>query len=120
MMAERILRQLIDDLDGTEIADGTGEKIEFAVRGVTYRIDLSKNNVAKFEKALAPFIESAAKVSGSRGRARGPRRSRSTNRLPKEELSAIRAWAAKQGHKVSTRGRIPGNVVQAYEAAHRG
>jgi hypothetical protein len=40
--------------------------------------------------------------------------------LPKEELSAIRAWAANQGHKVSTRGRIPGNVVQAYEAAHRG
>jgi Lsr2 len=44
-MAERAVRQLIDDLDGTEIADGTGEQIEFAVREVTYRIDLSKGNV---------------------------------------------------------------------------
>ena len=35
-MAVRMVRQLIEDLDGTEISDGTGEQIEFAVRGVTY------------------------------------------------------------------------------------
>ena len=29
-MAERIIRQLIDDLDGTEIAEGGGEQIEFS------------------------------------------------------------------------------------------
>jgi Lsr2 len=117
-MAERLVRQLIDDLDGTEIPDGKGEQVEFAVRGVAYRIDLSQGNVAKFEKALAPFIESATKVGGRRGRPRGTRHASSGARS-KEELSDIRAWAAKHGHKVSARGRIPGDVVQAYQAAHR-
>jgi hypothetical protein len=118
IMAERMVRQLFDDLDGTEISDGTGEQIEFGVRGVTYRIDLSKANVAKFDKALAPFIGSAAKVAGRTRRAR-PARRRGAARSPKQELSAIRAWAKKNGHTVSARGRISGDVMKAYEAAHR-
>jgi hypothetical protein len=117
-MAERLVRQLMDDLDGTEIPEGKGEQIEFAVRGVVYRIDLGNGNVTKFDKALAPFIESATKVSGRRGRPRGTRRAGSAGRS-KADLSAIRAWAAKHGHKVSARGRIPGDVLQAYQAAHR-
>jgi hypothetical protein len=44
--AERIIRQLIDDLDGTEIREGEGERVEFALGGVTYQIDLSASNVA--------------------------------------------------------------------------
>lgn len=116
-MAERIVRQVIDDLDGTEIPDGKGEQVEFAVRGVTYRIDLSSGNVGKFEKALAPFIESATKVGGPRGRSRGRRRVRSAAASSKEELSDIRAWANKNGHKVSGRGRIPGDVMEAYRVS---
>lgn len=113
-MAERLVRQLIDDLDGTEIADGKGEQLEFTVRGVAYRIDLSKGNVNKFDKALAPFIESATKVGGRRGR----RRAGAAGRSNKDELAAIRVWASKNGHKVSARGRIPGDVVKAYRTAH--
>ncbi|HUO36952.1 MAG TPA: histone-like nucleoid-structuring protein Lsr2 [Mycobacterium sp.] len=64
-------------------------------------------------------MESATKVSGPRGRSRAARRARSTARSSKQDLSAIRAWAAKQGHKVSARGRIPGDVVRAYEAAQQ-
>jgi hypothetical protein len=131
-MAERIVRQLIDDLDGSEILEGKGEQIEFALRGVTYRIDLATDNVAKLEKALAPFIESATKVGGRQGRFNGTGRARSplgapryskaskASKASKDDVSAIRAWAAKQGHKVSARGRIPGDVMQAYKAAHRG
>jgi hypothetical protein len=118
IMAERMVRQLFDDLNGTEISDGTGEQIEFVVRGITYRIDLSKGNVAKFDKALAPFIEAATKVAGRDGHAR-PARRRPAARPRKTELSAIRAWAKKNGHTVSARGRISGDVMKAYEAAHR-
>jgi len=119
-MAERAVRQLIDDLDGSEIADGTGEQIEFAVRGVRYRIDLSKANVTKFEKALAPFIESATKVGRPpRVRSDAGVRGRRGARSAKQDLPAIRTWAAKHGHKVSARGRIPGEVMKAYQAAHR-
>jgi hypothetical protein len=117
-MAERMVRQLFDDLDGTEISDGTGEQIKFAVRGVTYRIDLSKGNAAKFDKALAPYIESATKVAGRVRRAR-PARRRGPARSSKQDVSAIRAWAKKNGHTVSARGRITGDVMKAYEAAHR-
>lgn len=115
-MAERIVRQLIDDLDGSEIAEGGGERVEFSVRGVTYQIDLSTGNAAKFDKVLKPFVDGALKVRGSRGG-----RGKTTNgkgSTSKEQLTAIREWARKNGHEVSDRGRIKAEVVQAFEAAH--
>lgn len=114
-MAERIVRQLIDDIDGTEIPDGGGERIEFSVRGVSYQIDLSTANVAKLDKALKPFVAGAMKVGGSRSR----RTKASTNgKASKEHLTAIREWARKNGHDVSDRGRIKAEVVEAFDAAH--
>ena len=118
IMAELMVRQLIDDLDGTEISNGTGEQIEFTVRGVAYRIDLSRGNVAKFDKALAPFIESATRVAGRVRRPR-PIGRRRPARSSKRDVPTIRAWAKKNGHAVSARGRIPGDIKKAYEAAHR-
>lgn len=116
-MAERIVRQLIDDLDGSEITDGGGERVEFSLRGVEYQIDLSTANIAKLDKALKPFVEAAAKVRGGSGRRR-VKTAGSTNATSKEQLSAIRAWARKNGHEVSDRGRIKAEVVEAFEAAH--
>src|SRR4029077_10617401 len=58
-MAERVIRQIIDDIDKSEIAEGEGERIEFTFRGVAYQLDLSNANVAKLEKALAPYIDAA-------------------------------------------------------------
>lgn len=115
-MAERIVRQLIDDIDGSEISDGGGERIEFSLRGVEYQIDLSTANIAKLDKVLKPYVDAAAKVRGS-----GTRRVRSTGvkaTSSKEQLSAIREWARKNGHEVSDRGRIKAEVVEAFEAAH--
>jgi hypothetical protein len=31
---------------------------------------------------------------------------------------AIREWAAAQGMKISERGRIPSNVLEAYRSSH--
>jgi hypothetical protein len=117
-MAERIVTQLIDDLSGAEIPEGTGERLGFSIRGVAYEIDLSEGNVAKFDKAFAPYIDAARKVR-PRGRARTPSPNRKSNsRMSKQQLTAIRNWANKNGFRVSTRGRIPGEVVDAFEAAH--
>jgi hypothetical protein len=118
-MAERIVRKLIDDIDSTEIPEGKGERVEFALRGVTYQIDLNEANVVKLEKALAPYIESAVKVGGARGGARRSKKGTSPAPAP-EEQATIRAWAKKNGQKVSSRGRIPTDVVEAYKAAHPG
>lgn len=46
-MAERTIVEVVDDLDETVIADGTGERIPFSVRGVDYVIDLKAANAAK-------------------------------------------------------------------------
>lgn len=114
-MAERIVRQLIDDIDGSEIPDGEGERVTFSLRGTEYQIDLSKSNVAKLEKALKPFLEASAKVRG-----RGGRRAKSVGPAgpsSREQLSAIREWARSNGYEVSNRGRIKAEVVEAFEAA---
>jgi Lsr2 len=116
-MAERIIKQLIDDLDGTEIVDGRGERVQFALREKTYAIDLHRDNVAKLENALAPFITAATKVS-SRTRRRASAKGSSNGRLSRGQISAIRAWATENGYNVSSRGRIPAEIIEAFNAAH--
>lgn len=115
-MAERIVHQLVDDVDGTEIAEGKGESIEFSVRGVSYRIDLSSANTAKFDKALKPYLDVASKVGGS-GR-RHAKKAGVKGKSSPEHLATIRTWARKKGYEVSDRGRIPAGVVEAFDAAH--
>jgi hypothetical protein len=107
-MAQRVEIQFLDDLDGTK-ADGT---VKFGVDGIHYEIDLSAKNADELAQALAPYIEAGRRVSGSsRRRGNGAVRSR-------PDLSAVREWARAQGFQVSDRGRIPGEVLSRYEAAH--
>ncbi|WP_099024095.1 histone-like nucleoid-structuring protein Lsr2 [Mycolicibacterium palauense] len=116
-MAERIVRQLIDDLDGTEIPDGGGERVDFSLRGVDYQIDLSEANIAKLEKSLKPYIDAAAKLRSSNGR-RSNGNGHHNGKASKEQLAAIREWARKQGYEVSDRGRVKTSVLRAFEDAH--
>lgn len=116
-MAERIVRQLIDDLDGSEISEGGGEQIEFSLRGVAYQIDLSSANVAKLDKALKPYVAAAMKVRSARP-SRGAKTTNGRGPASREQLAGIREWARKNGHEVSDRGRIKAEIVEAFEAAH--
>jgi hypothetical protein len=117
-MAERVIRQVIDDIDGTDITEG-GETVEFSIRGTAYRIDLSAQNASKFDKALSPYIKAAEEVSeGERPRATRSRRSRGSKKSASADLSAIRAWASENGFSVSPRGRISSEVRNAYDEAH--
>jgi hypothetical protein len=115
-VAERIVRQLIDDIDGSEIPEGGGERVEFSLRGATYQIDLSSANAAKLDKVLKPYLDAAMKVGSARSRrikASGNGKGSST-----EQLAAIREWARKNGYEVSDRGRIKAEIVDAFETAH--
>lgn len=112
-MAKQTTVTLIDDLDGSP-AD---EQVEFAVDGKSYEIDLSSANSAKLRGALAPFISAARRTSTSR-RGSGSASSASRPAADREQNQAIREWAQKQGMKISERGRIPSNVLEAYHAAH--
>lgn len=115
-MAEVIVHQLIDDIDGSEIRDGDGERVEFAFRGVDYQIDLSAANAAQLERVLRPYINAAVKVRGA-GRQRRSKL-KGNNKSSPEHLAAIRLWARKNGHEVADRGRIKAEIVEAFEAAH--
>lgn len=104
--------RLIDDIDG-EAAD---ETVEFGVDGKSYEIDLSKENAERLRDLLADFVGAARRIGSSRRRtaaaaAGGPARRPSIDR---EQNQAIRDWARKQGMKVSDRGRIPAEVLEAY------
>jgi len=108
-MAQQTIVTLVDDLDGSE-ADQT---VEFALDGVSYEIDLSEPNATKLREALAGFMSHARRTGGRR---RGTARSAGGPRpgVDREQNAAIRDWARKRGMKVSDRGRIPAEVLEAY------
>ena len=106
--------RLVDDLDG-EAAD---ETIEFGIDGKNYEIDLSKENAGKLRDALASFVAAARRSGGRRrGGSGGSAANSAASRRPsidREQNQAIREWARKRGMKVSDRGRIPAEVLEAY------
>ncbi|ATW61324.1 Lsr2-like DNA bridging protein [Streptomyces phage Alsaber] len=107
MKNERVVVELVDDIDGT----GTARTVSFAVDGTAYEIELNKKNEQKLIKAMAPWIESARKVAP----ARQTRRRRTTKKI---DNSAVRQWAGENGVEVNATGRIPKAVIDQYEAAH--
>lgn len=112
-MARQVITTLIDDLDGKK-ADRT---VEFSLDGTAYTIDLSDANAGKLRKALDPFITAGTRVG--RGSGRRPAAAPSRTAGSRDENKAIREWAARNGHQISERGRIPQSVSDAYRAAHR-
>ncbi|MFE1644469.1 Lsr2 family protein [Microbacterium sp. P01] len=115
-MARRIVHQLVDDLDGTEMEVGTGETVLFSLDGVAYEIDLTDENAARLRDAFEPFLAAGRSISGARGAAASGSRPR--RRTGQQDYSAIRSWAAENGYTVSERGRVPATIIEAYEAAH--
>ena len=113
-MAQRTQVVLIDDLDGNEIKDG-GQSISFSFNGTDYSIDLSGTNAGKFEQAVSPYIEHAQRVGGRRSSNRGG--SAASKPTGTVDSKAVRAWAQSNGIELSSRGRIPADVVEKYQAA---
>lgn len=113
----RTITEYIDDLDNKPAGEDEITTVDFTVNKKSYRLDLREANLAKFEKALAPFIAAASVVAGSRSAA--TTRKPSSSGLSKDELANVRTWAGKNGHEVSPRGRIPKSVLDAYEDAHK-
>lgn len=103
-MAKKISVELTDDINPDLTAD---ETIEFALDGTSYTIDLNSKNCDKFRKVMQPWIGAARKSSGAR-------KTRTGTRIPSDQIQAMREWATNNGYKVSTKGRIPNAVAQAY------
>lgn len=118
-MATRTVTHITDDLDGS--TEGV-ETVTFALHGATYEVDLSKENQSKLEETLEPFLNVARKAGGSSGR-RSSTRSTSTGSGSSSssgsgvDAKAVRVWAAENKIEVPARGRIPGSVIEKYQAA---
>ncbi|WP_430336246.1 histone-like nucleoid-structuring protein Lsr2 [Rhodococcus sp. ACT016] len=110
-MAQKVVVQLIDDLDGDPIDIG-GETISFAVNGVEYSIDLNDKNATEFHRKMDYYIKYATRVGGRK--TTRPAK----NAADREMTQKIREWANANGHTVSARGRVASRIVEAYTAAH--
>ena len=107
----KLVTELVDDIDGGK-AD---ETVSFALDGRSYEIDLSEQNAASLRKALDEYVSRARKAGVEVSRVRKPS---GTSLRDPSQTRAIRDWAQRNGHAISSRGRIPRPVVTAYEAAH--
>ncbi|MFF2111630.1 histone-like nucleoid-structuring protein Lsr2 [Rhodococcus koreensis] len=114
-MARKVVVELVDDIDGTVFGED-GESITFSVNGVDYEIDLKGKHAGKFHKQIGFFIEHAIRVGGRKRRSDRPVVSDAPPR--RGNSKEIRVWAAEQGYEISSRGRIPAEVEQAFQDAH--
>src|SRR5437899_2631630 len=99
-MGKRVI--LVDDLTNQE--SESVKTVIYMVNGAYYEIELSDESMAKFDKALAPYI----KVS------RAASRIRAVAVTALDESQKIRAWARDNGKDISERGRIPQEIVDEY------
>ncbi|WP_275792879.1 histone-like nucleoid-structuring protein Lsr2 [Prescottella equi] len=110
-MAQKVVVQLIDDLEGEPIDSG-GETISFAVNGVEYSIDLNEKNATEFHRKMDYYIKYATRVGGRKAARPAKRTTNGAN------TQQIREWANANGYTVSARGRIAADILESYTAAH--
>jgi hypothetical protein len=104
-MAEVTYR--VDDLDGkTKV---TGDSTSLSLNGRSVTIDLSNKHVDELVALLAPYFDNGVEVTKT-VKANGAKN-------VDDRTAEIRAWAVKNGHDVSDRGRLPKAVVEAFEAS---
>jgi len=96
---------LLDDLDGSDNAT----TVEFSVNERTFEMELSPDNLAKLEAALAVFIEKARDTTPV------PRWTNARHATVDQAL--VRTWAAENNVDVSPKGRVPGWIIDRYLAS---
>ncbi|MGL4306140.1 MAG: histone-like nucleoid-structuring protein Lsr2 [Mycobacteriaceae bacterium] len=110
-MAKKVTVFLVDDIDQNSVAD---ETIEFGLDGITYELDLSSANAQKLRNELGKWIVHARQVNGGK---RSPGFSvKSRAPIDRHQGAAIRDWARRNGHQISSRGRISEEIITAYNA----
>lgn len=112
-MAQKVLVQLIDDLDGT--SSETVETVQFGLDGVTYEIDLAEGNAERLRGAFADYIGAGRRTGGRirRGVNAG------SNGHGRADASQVREWAEANGIELAARGRIPAHVAESFREAQK-
>ncbi len=116
-MARKTIVTLVDDLTGEAAEDIS--TVEFAVDGMTYELDLTDENSAKLRGTLSPVYQSRSKNRRSTPRP-NHQEQRQHRRLQPRNAEIDRAWAKQNGHRVSDRGRLSAEILQAWQSAQAG
>lgn len=102
----------VDDIDMASVATDT---VPFTYRGTRYEIDVCDDNAKQFDDAMSKWIHAARVIAGQ------PKvnkvKKTNGNGHGKEYYAAVRSWARENGRNVHARGRIPNEVIAAYQAA---
>lgn len=104
-MARKVTVRLEDDLDGKSVA----ETVRFALDGVEYEIDLSRENARKLRSKLESYIQIARRATGARSR----RQRRAATGRETGKPSGERA--TERGIRVIVGRRIPASKVHKHE-----
>jgi hypothetical protein len=112
-MAQKVVVELVDDLDGTASDDIS--TVTFGLDGLQYEIDLTEDNADNLRKVLEEYVAHGRRTGGRIKR--GAPSTRVSSAASHEQAQAIREWARRNGHEVSNRGRIPATLIEAFEAA---
>lgn len=112
-MAQKVVIQLVDDLDGTNSQDVS--TVLFDLDGTSYEIDLSDTNAQQLRDNLATFIDSARRASSRTSR--GVRPLQRGTAVNPGETAQIREWALENGYEPARRGYIASDLVEMYRKA---
>lgn len=113
-MAQKVQVILVDDLDG-----GTAEEtVKFGLDGIAFEIDLSHEHAGTLREALSDYVGVARRIGryATSGKSASNATPKSRTPIDREQNKAIREWAAREGKKVSDRGRIPQHIIDEYHA----
>ena len=123
-MAQKVQVVLTCDLHDDEAP--AVETVAFGFDGHSYAFELCQQHLDEFQNTMQGYIAAARKgepPSANRRRrtnaasSSGAERARPANPTG-APLSEVREWARQNGHQVSSRGRVPASVIEAYNAAH--
>ena len=110
-MAKKTVIKIVDDIDGAELDEY--ETVRWSVDGKNYEFDTSPAHAEEFRNHVATYVAASRVV----GRGGAPRRAGGASRGT-SNTRVVREWANANGFTVSDRGRIPADVLAAYEAAN--
>jgi hypothetical protein len=110
-MAQKVLVQLVDDLDGTTSDSVT--TVQFGLDGVMYEIDLTDSNADRLRGVFADYVNSGRRTGGRVKRGSAARNGSGGS----NDAGQIREWAQANGIELAARGRIPAHVAESYRQA---
>ncbi|GEE03837.1 protein lsr2 precursor [Gordonia spumicola] len=112
-MAKKTVIKIVDDIDGAELLDDEYETVRWSIDGKSYEFDTSPEHAEEFRNHVATYVAASRIVNRAQ-----QRRPATGGTRPAANTRVIREWANANGFTVSDRGRIPADVLAAYEAAN--